>query len=51
MKFLTAIAALSVFGLVGCQDNEPETVEEAVEQTADDLEDAADDVEDAADPS
>ena len=51
MKFVSAIAALSVLGLIGCQQSEPETVEEAIEETADELEDAADEIEDSADPS
>jgi PBP1b-binding outer membrane lipoprotein LpoB len=52
MKFLSAIAALSILGLVGCQESEPENeFEEAIEETAEDVEDAADDLEDAADPS
>lgn len=54
MKFYAAIAALSLLGLVGCQQSEPENdLEDAIEETADDLgdaaEDTADELEDAAD--
>lgn len=53
MKFISAIAALSMLGLVACQQNEPaDDIEDAIEETADEMgdavEDAADDVEDAA---
>ena len=63
MKFITAIAALSMLGLVACQQNEPENeIEDAFEETADEIgdavdeaadevEDAADDLEDSANPS